>query len=61
MKSKRVDVKLEDGQVVRTRDGNVEVVEEETGRVVRHWSVDHDSEVRVDGVRVPKSGEVENR
>lgn len=59
--SKRVDLKLEDGQIVRTRGDQIEVVEEETGRIVEYWAVEHDSEVRVDGVRVPRPGEVETR
>jgi hypothetical protein len=58
---KIADLKLAEGQVVRTRDSRVEVVEEASGRVVS--SVDHlpDVEVRVDGVVVPRPGKREER
>lgn len=57
--SEQVNVSLDDGQVVRTRDDQIEVVEESTGRVVHSWAAD--AEVRVDGVKLPKPGEVETR
>ena len=59
--AERIDIELRDGEVVRTRDGRVEVVREDTGLVVEHWAVEHDAEVRVDGLRLPRPGEVESR
>lgn len=59
--SGRIDIELRDGEVVRTRDGEVEVVREDTGLVVEHWEVGRDAEVRVDGLRLPRPGEVETR
>ena len=58
---KIAELKLAEGQVVRTRDNRVEVVEEESGRIISY--VDHlpDVEVRVDGVVVPRPGAREER
>jgi L-rhamnose isomerase len=59
--SERVDIELRVGQTVRTSSDRVEVVDDETGAVAASIERRSDTEVRIDGVRVPRPGEVEAR
>jgi hypothetical protein len=59
--SKQIDVHLRDGESVRTTGNLVEVVNDETGQVITYIERQADVEVRLDGVLIPRPGEVETR